>query len=521
MGTNETSDIDNLPSLSQVIPEILALKPDDPIDRLVTLIDQDAPLALKVIGVCNAPGLGLRRQVFTVSDAVVGLGLKATRSLALCTAVVEAIGTPEDERARELVRDVHRETIRRAAVAKSLAQLIGASPQEAFTAGLLADIGRFWHVRRHPTTQEAISTLVASGEDVLEVETELSGEDHITLGLKIAQHWQLPSDLVQVVARHHQEEACESQLERIAYLASLASQIQEALITPPALEQRLARLLSDWFGIASEQVPAWLKASTDVAKESARALKIPGPASQRYRIADMCQELGKMYVDSDRLVKQLQDSVRQAEAQSLMLREQVEQLDVAATTDDLTGLANRRSIRRRLDKEMLSATPESPTALLLIDLDRFKHINDTYGHPGGDVALKALAKFLKMVTRGNDLVGRYGGDEFIVILPGSDTEGAKLVAERIRRVIASTPVPLPDGRSIQMNVSVGGCCLPISNQGLPPIASVDRALYAAKRLGRNRVVWVDNGKRRAPSTAPLKRAKRELQEKTLTSMLTS
>ncbi len=489
--TSPSEEPCEFPGLPQVVCEILKLTDGDPIDALVDLISQDAPLALKVLGMCNSPALGLRRQVATVGDAVVGLGLRSTRSLVLCTALVDVVGRGEDEAQLE----VHRGTLRRAAISRSLAQRVGdVSPQEAFTAGLLADIGRFWLNKRHPGVHSALATLVASGEDPVAVERELTGEDHVALGLMIADGWGLPPRLREIIASHHHADACESTLQRIVFVADLAACIQEALISPPEAQEELSRLCGEWFGLKRKDVPAWLAEAEEVARESAQALSLPAPPATGFDLGVMCQELGRIYIDNERVQRELRDAVRKAQEYADKLRAQVVQLDRAATTDALTGLANRRLIARRLEQEMLEATPERPTAILLIDLDRFKTINDTYGHDGGDVALKSLAAFLKKATRASDLVGRYGGDEFIVVLPGSDGEGARIVAERIRRVIHDTAVRMDDGRELRMAVSVGGCTLPLPQGSREEaITIVDRALYAAKRLGRNKVVWVDEG----------------------------
>ena len=161
-----------------------------------------------------------------------------------------------------------------------------------------------------------------------------------------------------------------------------------------------------------------------------------------------------------------------------------------AETDALTGLYNRRKFEQRLDEEMKrSRRTDAPFALLLIDIDHFKRINDTHGHPSGDAVLKDLGRLFLSEARDIDLAARIGGEEFMQILPGNDSMDAKLVAERIRRAVASTAFALPDGARIRTTVSIGVACYPNCAESTARlIERVDQALYSAKQSGRDRVV---------------------------------
>ena len=166
-----------------------------------------------------------------------------------------------------------------------------------------------------------------------------------------------------------------------------------------------------------------------------------------------------------------------------------EQLQDLAITDKLTGLRNRRFFDQRLAEEIQRATRYAkPLSLLLLDIDDFKRVNDTYGHAAGDLVLQSLGRSLPGQLRQVDLAARYGGEEFIIILPETDFVGAKLVGERIRRVVADTPVSLSDGRQINVTVSVGVACFPMcGDKAESLIEHADQALYTAKHEGKNRV----------------------------------
>lgn len=161
----------------------------------------------------------------------------------------------------------------------------------------------------------------------------------------------------------------------------------------------------------------------------------------------------------------------------------IRQLESLAATDGLTGLLNQREFDRCL-REL-----REPYALALVDLDFLKRVNDTHGHAQGDLALCHLAGLLKRNARSNDLVGRTGGDEFGLLLPGARPEEARQVCERVRAAIAGTPCPMVAGAgSLPLTVSVG-----LALSGIPVrdpkrvLEEADKALYRAKAEGRDRV----------------------------------
>jgi diguanylate cyclase (GGDEF)-like protein len=160
----------------------------------------------------------------------------------------------------------------------------------------------------------------------------------------------------------------------------------------------------------------------------------------------------------------------------------VESREIRARTDELTGLPNRRGLDRGM------SMPEvGNAALLIVDLDHFKRVNDTYGHVAGDAALKHLAVLLRRALRTGDVAARIGGEEFALWLPGADVAVARDVAERVREMVATTPLQW-SGQEIRLSCSVGVAATPESTdatENLYPAA--DAALYRAKERGRNRV----------------------------------
>ncbi|RTL50419.1 MAG: GGDEF domain-containing protein [Rhodocyclaceae bacterium] len=168
-----------------------------------------------------------------------------------------------------------------------------------------------------------------------------------------------------------------------------------------------------------------------------------------------------------------------------------DELTWLAARDSLTGVYNRRTFIELAEAELArSARYKLPVALLLIDLDHFKQINDTHGHQAGDLVLKQFPEVAERCMRSHDFLGRYGGEEFCVLAPDTDAEGAATLAERLRQGLAEHTLQLPDGRSVHVSASIGVACRRgDGNTSLDELLSAaDSALYRAKDGGRNRVV---------------------------------
>ena len=178
-------------------------------------------------------------------------------------------------------------------------------------------------------------------------------------------------------------------------------------------------------------------------------------------------------------------SAARAHRYALTLAEDLHDL---ATTDALTGLPNRRQLMAQLEIEVLRASRSGrPLSLALLDVDRFKAINDGHGHPAGDAVLQAIAAELGRVTRGGDVVGRFGGEEFAVLMPDTSLAMARTAGERLRAAIAKRVIDFPDGTSGRVTISVGVALLAGSEGCDHLISRADAALYEAKADGRNLV----------------------------------
>jgi len=171
------------------------------------------------------------------------------------------------------------------------------------------------------------------------------------------------------------------------------------------------------------------------------------------------------------------------------LRSRERELEDLAIRDPLTGIANRRQFTKVAGAEVeRSRRHGTPLTLMVLDLDHFKSLNDRHGHAAGDAALVATTSLIEAMLRGHDMIARFGGEEFVVLLPGTELDGATQVAERLRAAVAQQTLEASDGSLIRWTMSLGVATLDPEQDGLDDlIRRADTALYRAKALGRNRV----------------------------------
>jgi diguanylate cyclase (GGDEF)-like protein len=209
------------------------------------------------------------------------------------------------------------------------------------------------------------------------------------------------------------------------------------------------------------------------------------------------EEKGLELGAADYIAKPFSSAIVKLRVQNqIKIIEHIRTIENISTTDHLTGIANRRAFDNHMLREWGRTVREKlPVTVLMVDIDNFKNYNDTYGHNQGDVALQMVAQTAKFsVKRSADIAARWGGEEFIILLPNTDERGAKKVAERIRANVENMPISLPEGGSVMITVSVGTNTISPTTQSSMGefLENADVALYEAKSSGKNRACHYDS-----------------------------
>ncbi|MFZ5632136.1 MAG: GGDEF domain-containing protein [Bacillota bacterium] len=212
-------------------------------------------------------------------------------------------------------------------------------------------------------------------------------------------------------------------------------------------------------------------------------LEVPDPQLLRKSFAFDINEFSMAHRNMEKVYKKLQLAEFNLLNQKARQAGENFNLMLSNTTDSLTGVPNRRELDRYLEKV---AGKMNPMSVIMVDIDHFKKINDTYGHAAGDMVLQHFASVVKGSVRPADFLGRYGGEEFMVIC-GAELEEAAEIAERVRQVVSETPVKVSDNQTVAVTASMGVAEYRTGDTMETMVQRADEALYRAKQDGRNMV----------------------------------
>jgi diguanylate cyclase (GGDEF)-like protein len=461
-----------LPSMPAAAMQVLNLSQDPNVGtaQISKVIAQDPALAARILKVANSAWCGVRREVTTLNQAVNLIGLNGTMSLALTFSLVrklKAAGAPAFS---------HQTYWRRSAIAATAAIAACAGHDaidrdEVFLAGLLQDIGMLVLSEAMP----AYGQMVASSENdhnmLVEIENRELQADHAEVGGWFLAQWGLPSRLVEAVKTSHGQDGME---EMLVKSVAVAGKIADIWIHPntAVATERAANAASSLLGLSSKQFDQVLTATAAELPRTTESLDLP--------------------VGDEDLINRLLDQAREAIAEiNLRALQEVRNIAIKAHLDALTSLYNRSYLDQTLEEKFNRCRDAAqPLTLIFIDVDEFKNINDTYGHNGGDDVLVSVAQTIRAAVRNQDTIARFGGDEFVVLLPNADEPAGSRVAERIRSMVAQKLHNAGAGNCVHVTVSVGfTTMIPGSGfcSGKELLEVADGRLYAAKLAGRNRV----------------------------------
>lgn len=470
-----------LPTVPAVALQILNLCQDEEvgIGKISRVLAGDPALCAEVLKFANSASYGARCQVTTLERAVTLLGINATLSLSLSFSFVRGL------RKHDKTGFDHNSFWRRSAVTGEAARVIGtwakaASRDELFLAGLLQDIGMLALNESMPELYGPVIAAARGNHELLvEIEQETLGTNHAAVGAWLLKKWNLPDNLRLAVASSHNLQGVSSEKHDLFIRSAALASAVAGIWTNPQTAESTARareasvllfdMPQDWFRGLLDEIAVTLPESTST-------LDI---------------EIG-----SEETLNLLLDQAREALVMlSLHAQQRAQEVEQQAQQDPLTSLFNRTHLDKVLPRYFSMAQKSSqPLSVLFLDIDHFKSVNDSFGHQAGDRVLVATARVLRSGLRGPDIVGRYGGEEFVCLLPNTPQEGAALVAERLRAAIAAQSCEISSDLKITVTVSVG--CATMSDDrefaGVDELVrAADKCLYAAKNGGRNKVVSLE------------------------------
>jgi diguanylate cyclase (GGDEF)-like protein len=476
------------PGIATTIIEV-AQDPNIEMSRVAQIVGMDPALTTKILRIANSPLYAQRRRSENLRQALVVLGLNATLTLALSFSLVKVLrgGKPNGIN----YPYYWRRAVLGAIASRALGEAVGQTLlEELFLAGLLQDIGVLALDRSRPETYRGIGDIQKDHRELQAHERRVLGTDHAEVGAWLLKTWNLAPRLYNAVEQSHRAamqrviepgevfNRCLALSGPIADIFLLDTEHRPFVETAQAVERSLD-LNKEGFGKVLATVGALLPETEKLFDTEVRGATDPDLIIEQAREILMVRNLQTL-----REASSLRSATDHLSTRALELEEETRR-------DALTGVYNRAYLDQFLSREFESASRHAwPLSIAFADLDGFKRINDTYGHQAGDRILQGAARILRGNSRESDVVVRYGGEDFLLVLPATDSDTVRAICERIVMAFQHTRHDI-GGSSIGVTVSIGHATHSAEHRFESADAflqAADQALYAAKLQGRNRAV---------------------------------
>lgn len=484
-----------LPSPPNIVMRILeAVQADDScFSELGKIISADPSLTAKLLRVANSSMYGFGGRVKNIESALSILGINALKNIALSFIIVRKLRGDSSS-----IFDFEyfwKRSVTTAVAAKMLAPLVNHDGNDIFVSGMLQDVGVLIFFQNCTDIYMEVLSLKNSTETPGHViERQSLGMCHAELGGALLQEWGLPESIYLPLFYHHRADCAPERYRTAVDLLNLADKISAIYHNSQSRNNvsEIFQTLTDNYGLVEKEIKELIDAVATRANEVLSFFDLPGteikPLSEMLQEAN--QELGKLNCSYEQLVMDLKQAKEESSKYVCKLIDANKKYRELAYRDELTGLHNNRYFQELMEKELeRSRRYEHALSLLFFDIDSFKDINDNFGHLAGDEVLRRVAEQIVQIMRGSDIVVRYAGDEFAVIMPGTGRDGLEVFAERIRRSIEGMIISVEEA-SLQVTISVGGATFNGKNPQVDKRAmfsAADKAIYQAKRAGRNQI----------------------------------
>jgi diguanylate cyclase (GGDEF)-like protein len=462
-----------------------ALRADIEVGELAEYARVDPAFALRILCFVNSPLMGLSKRVDDVRQACTLLGIRGLRNLAL-SMLVTGLDNGKSAGNSLLLGNC----LRRAILARDLGRAFGnVDVDMLFTAGLFLDVGLLLAAKDQPELAVEMGSSPAPWRVTCERAAGLL--PHPERGAQLAVEYGLSESIVDALTHHHDVEAPFDRTSATAWLAERCAGVFEGGDTDT--HRRVVAEAAKKIGFPEAHIDEILASTPNRVSELAKIFdRDIGPQPDLAELASRAHdELASLNTRYEALVHSLEAIIAQKQQLEQELRQANVRLERLASVDELTGILNRRALEEALRRDLARADRDGKAfSVLLLDIDHFKNVNDSWGHQSGDAVLTMVGDILNRSLRTSDVAGRYGGEEFMCLLPATDAAGARVVAERLRMAMLERTVPVVGG-FIQISVSIGiatvlgpGCRTAFESI----VRHADECLYRAKAEGRNRVV---------------------------------